>query len=123
MTCSPSMELDLHVSFPEGSLAIAQLSASRVAMKSVLGVGSCGLRADNRALPAEGSIETRPIFHASAWNVFAVRSYWERTPDGSFQLAVMILAAPRQRCQKRPTGRMREQVQTQRQARIATSVP
>src|SRR5438552_2651891 len=35
-------------------------------------------------------MEIRPIIHASAWNVRAVRSYSARTLGGSFQLAVTI---------------------------------
>ena len=59
-------------------------------MKSVLPIGFDGLRVGTRALPAYGSIETRPMIHASALNVAAVRSYSAYTADGSFHLSVTI---------------------------------
>jgi hypothetical protein len=59
-------------------------------MKSVLGIACRDLRFGIRALPAYGSIEMRPIIHASAPNVRAVRSYSENTRCGSFHAAVTM---------------------------------
>jgi hypothetical protein len=46
-----------------------------LATKSVRGIASFTVRFGTRAWPAYGSMEMRPIIHASAANVRAVRSY------------------------------------------------
>src|SRR5260370_5497218 len=68
------MALDFHVSFPDGSMAMAY-DPVRAAMKSVRGIRDRTDRRGTRALPAYGAIEMRPIIHASALNDSAARSY------------------------------------------------
>ena len=75
MTCSPSMSFARHRSLPDGSIAIAYDVASWSAMKSSRAMRPPLFRAGTRALPAYGAIEMRPMIHASASNVAAVRSY------------------------------------------------
>src|SRR4051812_16975378 len=90
MTCSSSIALERHVSLLDGSMAIAYDFASCFATKSVRAIGSFDFRRGTRVLPAYGSIEMRPMIHASASNVAAVRSY-SRVPFGpSSQFFVTI---------------------------------
>jgi hypothetical protein len=65
-------------------------AASRLAMKSVLGIGCRTLRRGTAAFPAYGAMETRPIIHASASKVRAVRSYSALILGGSFQFVATI---------------------------------
>src|SRR5512142_2723944 len=65
--------------------------ASARATRSVRGMRARGDLAGTRALPAYGSIETRPMIQASARNVDAVRSYSLTSVSGRFQPAVTIL--------------------------------
>jgi hypothetical protein len=76
------MELDFHVSLPDGSRAMAYDPASRRAMKSVRGIFVGAFRVGTLAFPAYGSIEIRPIIHASALKVPAVHSYSACTLGG-----------------------------------------
>src|SRR6201988_1949366 len=69
------MAFDRQVSFPEGSMAMAYDRASVRAIKSFLAIGRLRVRRGTFDLPAYGSIETRPMIHASAPSVAAVRSY------------------------------------------------
>ena len=70
-------------------MAIAYDAASCSAMKSSRAIRSRFLRLGTRLFPAYGSIEMRPMIHASAWNVAAVRSY-SRVAFGSFQSRMTI---------------------------------
>lgn len=56
-------------------MAIAYEVASCGATKSFRAIASRRARRGTLALPAYGSIEMRPMIHASALKVFAVRSY------------------------------------------------
>lgn len=70
-------------------MAIAYEVASCAATKSSRAMRSRSFRAGTRALPAYGSIEMRPMIHASASNVAAVRSY-SRDALFSFQSRITI---------------------------------
>ena len=74
ITCSSSMAFDRHVSLPDGSMAMAYESASRLAMKSLRAIFVMALPRGTRVLPAYGSIDTRPMIHPSPFSVAAVRS-------------------------------------------------
>jgi len=89
--CSSSMAFDFHRSFPDGSTAIAYDPASESATKSFLGMRCLTFRRGTLALPAYGSIETRPMIHASASNVCAVRSYSAERMFLESHLVVTIL--------------------------------
>src|SRR5438093_11638183 len=75
MTCSPSIVFDVQVNLPDGSMAIAYDWALASATKSVRGMRRFTCPRGTLVFPAYGSIETRPMIHASASNVRAVRSY------------------------------------------------
>ena len=72
-------------------MAIAYDSASESAMKSFLGMRRLTLPCGTLVLPAYGSIEIRPMIHASASNVWAVRSYSAESLRSKPHFAVTIL--------------------------------